>query len=133
MARRKKSELQKLKDKLWEECKRVTRKRYQDHNGSWKCYTCGAVLDEPRKAQTGHYIPSSVCSTEMRYDLDNLRIQCYQCNINKSGNWPAYEKHLKKEMGEDFPDKLKARNESTKGLMYREDWYQMYIDNYKEL
>ena len=34
-------------------------------------------------------------------------------------------------MGKDYPETLKARNESTKGLMYREDWYTMYITNYK--
>ena len=128
-----KPKITRLKKQLWEECKRIIRLRYQKHTGGWDCYTCGNHLDAPAKAQTGHFIPSSVCSTEMRYDLGNLRVQCYRCNINLSGNWIEYEKRLRKEMGEDYPEKLKARNESTKGQMYREDWYEMYLKNYKEI
>lgn len=120
-----------LKNKLWEECKRIIRLRYIRPDGTWKCYTCDARLDIPSKAQTGHFIPSSVCSTEMRYDLGNLRVQCYRCNINMSGNWIEYEKRLNLEMGAEYTQTLKSRNESTKGLMYREDWYRMYIENYK--
>jgi DNA-directed RNA polymerase subunit N (RpoN/RPB10) len=131
--RRTKTPLQKAKDKLWDECKRITRLRYVKHDGSWDCFSCGKNIDEPGKAQTGHYIPSSTCSTEMRYDLDNLRVQCYNCNINKSGNWVEYEKHLNIEKGLGFTDSLKARNETTKGLSYRIDWYEMYIKNYREI
>ncbi len=125
--------ISKLKKKLWEECKRVTRLRYVKYDGTWDCYTCGQHIMSPSGAQTGHFIPSSVCSTEMRYDLDNLRVQCYRCNINLSGNWIEYEKHLNKEKGEGFTDKLKQRNESTKNLSYREDWYEMYIKNYQQI
>ena len=127
----KKPKITLLKKKLWAECKRIVRERYLLHIGGWDCYTCGNYLDEPVKAQTGHFIPSSVCSTEMRYDLNNLRVQCYRCNINLSGNWIEYEKHLNKEMGEGFTEKLKARNESTKGQKYDAEWYKMYIENYK--
>jgi len=129
----KKTKITTLKKRLWEECKRITRLRYQHHDGTWNCFTCDNNLDEPAKAQTGHFIPSSVCSVEMRYDLDNLRVQCYRCNINLSGNWIEYEKRLNKEKGEGFTEKLKARNESTKGLSYRADWYEMYIKNYKDI
>jgi hypothetical protein len=128
-----KVKLSKLKKKLWEECKRVIRLRYVRPDGTWKCYTCDARLDVPAKAQTGHFIPSSVCSTEMRYDLGNLRIQCYRCNINLSGNWIEYEKRLNMEMGKDYTERLKARNVSTRGSSYREDWYVMYIKNYKDI
>jgi hypothetical protein len=131
--RRTRSPMQKLKDQLWEECKRITRARYQTFDGTWRCYTCDARLELPKLCQTGHFIPSSVCSVELRYDLDNLRIQCYACNINKSGNWVEYEKRLRKDKGDDFPERLKARNESTKGLSYREDWYAAYLKNYKEI
>lgn len=125
--------LTRLKKKLWEECKRITRLRYQNHDGTWSCYTCGARLEQPSQAQTGHFIPSSVCSTEMRYDLGNLRVQCYRCNINLSGNWIEYEKRLNQEMGDGYTEKLKQRNETTKGLMYRADWYLVYINNYKQI
>lgn len=131
--RAKNTSLRVLKNRLWAECKRIIRERYLDHNGNWHCFTCDALLDEPKKAQTGHFIPSSVCSTEMRYDLDNLRVQCYRCNINLSGNWIEYEKRLNREKGDGFTEKLKQRNESTKGLQYDRIWYETYINNYKEL
>lgn len=131
--RKKAPSIRLLKNKLWNECKRIVRERYIDQNGNWHCYTCDALLDEPKKAQTGHFIPSSICSVEMRYDLDNLRVQCYRCNINLSGNWPEYEKRLNIEKGDGFTDKLKERNESTKGLSYRSDWYEIYINNYKQI
>ena len=133
LKRKSKTPLAKAKQNLWEECKRITRMRYMNNDGTWNCYTCGKLINEAKNAHTGHFIPSSVCSTEMRYDLDNLRIQDYNCNINKSGNWIEYEKHLNKEKGPGFTDKLKARNETTKGLQYRLDWYELYIKNYREI
>ena len=131
--RKSRTPLQKLKDKLWAECKRIIRARYQRYDGMWNCYTCGHLIELPAQCQTGHFIPSSICSTELRYDLDNLRPQCYRCNINLSGNWVAYEKHLKEEMGENFPEILKRRNDSTKNFMYRADWYEMYLNNYRSI
>ena len=67
----------------------------------------------------------------MRYDLDNLRPQCMRCNIHQSGNWVAYERHLKAD-GIDV-EELKQRNEKTKGEMYRADWYQEKIEEYRNI
>ena len=112
-----------LKKKLWEECKRITRARH-----GYDCYTCGQRSDHPH---TGHFIPSSICSAEMRYDLMNLRPQCFRCNIHLSGNWVAYEKHLKAD-GIDV-EVLKQRNEDTKGGQYDRLWYENKIEEYKKL
>lgn len=122
--RKKKSPLSKLKKQLWLLCREITIKR----DGS-DCYTCPSKALEGSNRQLGHFISSSICSTELRYDLKNLKIQCYSCNINKSGNWLAYENRLIREHGEDYVKELKERNEKTKGLMYREDFY---IDKIKE-
>ena len=122
-----------LKNKLWNECKRIVRKRYGNGDNTYTCYTCDNHLDKPAKAQTGHFIPSSVCSVEMRYDLDNLRVQCYRCNINLSGNWIEYEKRLNIEKGDGFTDQLKARNEQTKNKQYDSLWYLDVIARYKKL
>ncbi len=120
-----------LKKKLWAECKRIVRKRNGNDDGTFTCYTCGAHLDTPSKAQTGHFIPSSICSAAMRYDLDNLRVQCYRCNINLSGNWIEYEKRLLIE-GIDTTE-LKQRNEDSKNKQYDRLWYQEMIEKYKTL
>lgn len=127
--RQKQPSMRLLKNKLWAECKRIIRARFSNSDGTFTCYTCGKHLDVPAKAQTGHFIPSSVCSVEMRYSLDNLRIQCYRCNINLSGNWIEYEKRLQRD-GVDT-DQLKQQNEQWKNLQYDSLWYQNKIDEYK--
>jgi hypothetical protein len=124
--RRKKTDLQKLKAKLWELCKHITRTRYGN-----VCYTCGKGDLAGSNWHTGHYISSSICSTALRYDLENLRPQCYSCNINKSGNWLAYELHLKEDSID--TEALKARNQATKNLSYRDDWYEAKIAEYETL
>ena len=129
--KRRKPSIRLLKSKLWNECKRIIRTRYGNGDGTFSCYTCGAHLDEPRKAQTGHFIPSSICSVHMRYHLDNLKIQCYRCNINLSGNWIEYEKHLKAD-GID-PDELKKENEETKNRQYDRLWYEAKIAEYQQI
>ncbi len=126
--RKVKSPLSKLKKQLWQLCREITIKR----DGS-DCFTCPSKALEGSNRQLGHFISSSICSTELRYDLNNLRIQCYSCNINKSGNWLAYENRLLKENGEDFVKELKARNELTKGRMYREDFYIQKIAEYTSI
>lgn len=122
----KKPSARQLKDKLWAECKRIIRIRHGN-----TCYTCGAQGLQGSNWQTGHFISSSICSVEMRYSLDNLRPQCMVCNIHRSGNWPAYEKHLIQE-GIDVQE-LKDRNEKTKGKQYDSLWYLAKIEEYKSV
>lgn len=124
--RKVKSDLSKLKAKLWKLCREIQIKRY----GS-DCYTCPSKDLSGSSRHLGHFIPSSICSTSMRYDLDNLRVQCYACNIHRSGNWVEYEKHLIRD-GIDVQE-LKDRNEQTKGGMFREDWYEQKIVEYSQI
>jgi hypothetical protein len=123
MKRKKKTELALLKEELWELCKFLTRKVY-----GYTCYTCGTSVEYPH---TGHFITDSTCSTELSYDLRNLRPQCYVCNIHKSGNWYEFERRLLKEHGHEYVQDLKERNEKTKGLQYDILWYRMKVEEYK--
>lgn len=117
-----------LKKNLWDECKRIIRARYEQY-GMWRCYTCGALLDEPFKAQTGHFLPSAACGAYLRYDLRNLRIQCYHCNINLGGNGAEYYKRLVEEHGQDYVDQIfKDKQVSIKA---DEAWYKNKIEEYK--
>lgn len=124
--RRVKTPLAKLKAQLWQLCREIQIKRYGSN-----CYTCHSKDLSGSSRHLGHFISSSVCSTELRYSLDNLRVQCYSCNIHKSGNWLAYERHLIRD-GVDVQE-LKDRNEKTKGEMIREEWYQKKIEEYQQL
>lgn len=120
-----KSPIKKAKDELWELCKQLTRKQH-----GYNCYTCGTYSEHPH---TGHFITDSTCSTELSYDLRNLRPQCFRCNIHLSGNWVAFEKNLITTHGKKYVDELKSRNQKTKGLKYDILWYQNKINEYKKL
>lgn len=128
LRRKSKSPLAKLKKALWDECRRITRTRHGN-----TCYTCGRTGLEGSNWQTGHFISSSICSVHLRYHLDNLRPQCYNCNINKSGNWIAYEAHLIVDHGRDFPETLKQLNRDTAGKQYDILYYQEKLEEYKKL
>lgn len=129
LVRRGKSDLSKLKAKLWDLCRQLVKLRHPH-----VCYTCGKTLTAgSNDFHTGHFISSSICSTALRYDLDNLRPQCASCNIWKSGNWLAFEEHLNRDMGATFTEDLKKRNYATKGLAYKTDWYERKIEEYKAL
>lgn len=104
-----------LKKILWEHCKRIVRARYVNKDGTWNCYTCGRPILEPNNAHTGHFIPSGACGAFLRYDLRNLRIQDYYCNINLGGNGSSYYKHLVEEVGQEEVDQLfKDKNKTVK-------------------
>ena len=123
---KRKSDLSRAKVRLWQLCKEIVRKRYGN-----TCYTCGKKGLFGSNWHTAHFIPSSICSAELRYELRNLRPCCYHCNVNLSGNWPAYEKALLKE-GVDI-GYLKRWNEETKGESYRLDWFEEQIERYQLL
>jgi hypothetical protein len=125
LKRKSKTPLAKAQAKLWELCKQLTRKNYGKN-----CYTCGVECDAPH---TGHFISSSVCSAELRYSLDNLRPQCYRCNIHLSGNWIAYEQKLEKENDKEWVEALKRRNQETKGKKYDLPFYEQKIREYEAL
>ncbi len=122
--RRKKGDLTKLKDQLWQLCRQITKAKYGN-----TCFTCKKVIE--KGIHLGHFITSSTCSVEMRYELQNLRLQCYHDNINLSGNWVVFERELIAE-GVDV-EALKARNAATKGMVYPLSWFASKIEEYEKL
>lgn len=116
----------KLKKQLWAITREIIILKY----GS-DCYTCPARNLSGSNRQCGHYISSSICSAEIRYSLDNLRIQCSACNIWRSGNWLAFESHLIKD-GIDVAA-LKQRNYDTKGMKADSLFYINKIAEYSTL
>lgn len=131
MKRGKKTPLKKSQDELWELCKLITRQRYQKSDGTWDCFTCGRPITDPGKAQTGHCIPSSVGGALLRYNLDNLRIQDYFCNINAGGNGAVFITNLRREIGDERVDAmLSLRGQTVKADII---WYRIKIDEYKKL
>lgn len=125
LARQRLDTVGKLKKTLWNLCREIIFKQYGNI-----CYCCGALDLVGSNRHLGHFIPSSVSSAELRYSLDNLRPSCYRCNIHLSGNWPAYEAHLRRD-GIDV-EALKQRNYDTKGKQYDRLFYQSKIDEYSK-
>lgn len=126
-----KTELRKLQEKVWDECKRIIRKRYQNKDGAWSCFTCGKILIEPAKVHTGHFIPSAVGGASLRYDLRNLRPQCYACNINYGGNGAIYYKKMVETEGQEYVDKIFQDKHKT---VKADKWYyQEMLERYTEL
>lgn len=120
--------LKTVKNKLWDLCKLITRKTYGN-----VCYTSGKQGLEGSDWHTGHFIHSSLCSVELRYDLRNLRPQSYDQNINKNGNTLQYRRNLIRDHGEEYVEELETRNQQTKGKKYDVIWYMDKIEEYKAL
>jgi hypothetical protein len=124
-------DVKKLKLKLWELCKQIIRKTYLKEDGGWDCFTCGKHIDIPFKAHTGHFIPSASCGAYLRYDLRNLRVQDYYCNINLGGNGATYYKNLVEEKGKKYVDQIfKDKNISIKADWV---WFEAKIEEYTEI
>jgi len=124
--RKSKSKIKKLQDKLWNECKRITRERYGN-----TCYTCGATGLEGSNRQTGHMWAKASLSTHLKYDLRVLRIQCMRCNCHMGGMGADFYRNMVQEIGQEEMDKLeKERNILIKA---DEQWYEDKISEYAEL
>lgn len=95
-----KSDIKKAKEKLWQLCRAITEKRYPN-----VCFTCDKPVMGSNR-QLGHFIPNSVGGALLRYDLDNLRWQCYYDNINLGGNGSEFYPRLVKEIGQERVDAL---------------------------
>jgi 5-methylcytosine-specific restriction endonuclease McrA len=87
-------------------------------NGDGRCYTCGLVPEDKMRLQCGHFISRTHSAT--RYDPDNLRPQCFACNVWKRGNIAFFAANLLKEIGRERFDDLIKRGRTTHQLTTKE-------------
>ena len=121
----KKQTITQIQKKLWDECKRLIKQKYGN-----TCYTCGKMNLEGSNRHTGHFIPSSVCGAYLRYDLRNLRPQCYTCNIHHGGNGAIYYKNMVEREGQEYVDQLfRDKQRITKAI----DHYIWQLEEYKKM
>ena len=74
------------------------RTKNADKRGFNTCYTCGARYHW-KDLDCGHYIKRRYLQT--RWDLNNVRPQCRNCNRILNGNYKVYEPKIKAELGAD--------------------------------
>lgn len=129
LKRKSKSETRKVQDELWQECRRIIKARYVLPDGTYRCFTCGKPI-EKSNCQLGHFIPNSVGGALLRYNLDNLRLQCYYDNINLGGCGAIFYKKLLEEKGQEHIDKLFIlKGQTTKAI----DHYLQLLEEYKKI
>jgi len=116
----------KLKAELWELCKKITRTRHGN-----TCYTCEAPNLVGSNWHTGHFIPSSICGLYLRYDLRNLRPQCFRCNISLSGNGSAFYRKLVDDCGQPYVETIFS--DKLRDTKSNKAFYQTLIDEYKTI
>lgn len=123
--RKPKSDINKAKEKLWQLCKQIIRKTYGN-----TCYTCNKMGLEGSSWQTGHFIPSSICGAYLRFDLRNLRPQCFRCNIDLSGNGSVFYRKLVHDLGQSYVDDLfRDKERTTKADIH---FYNALIESYTQ-
>ena len=90
-----------------------------------QCYTCGKPSD---RLQCGHYISRQYLVT--RWDENNCRPQCWGCNGYGKGQPLIFEENLKRELGNDFVERMKASRHQI--LKLDRGWYIVQIALYQE-
>ena len=101
MKKSKKPTPKKLRETLWNHCKRIIRSKYGN-----TCFTCGKTNLEGSNWHTGHFLSSGSCGAFLRYDLRNLRPQCYNCNINNGGAGALFYRNLVEREGQEYVEQL---------------------------
>lgn len=109
MAKRRKSERQRAIIKADNYCSKYVRLSHADKDGYCSCYTCSKR--KHRKEMTCWHKESRSWIT-VRYDLDNVRPQCWGCNSKLYWNWKPveFEIHLIDEIWE---ERVKAVHEKV--------------------
>lgn len=116
-----KQPISKLKKKLWTVFSEYIRKRDKGI-----CFTCGRKC-EGKGYHAGHFIPKSVGGIVLYFHPENVRGQCYNCNINLGGSQYEYSQKL--------GDETVKRLYKLKGIIQKWDAerYEWEINYYKTL
>jgi len=89
-----KKELMSLQD--WLKLAQMTFNKYIRHRDKgMSCISCG---NEPKKANAGHYF-SQGGHSNVRFNEDNVHLQCEHCNSYLSGNLLNYRIGIEKRIG----------------------------------
>lgn len=107
-----------LKNKLWKVFSEYIRKR--DKN---ICFTCGRKCDD-KGYHAGHFISKSVGGLALYFNEENVRGQCFHCNINLGGNQYVF--------GEKLGKKTVAKLRKLQNTVTKDFDFEGKIEYYKE-
>lgn len=116
-----KTSISKLKKKLWTLFSLYIRQR-----DNYTCFTCGRK-GEGSGMHAGHFISKAIGGINLYFDEENVNAQCYNCNINLSGN--QYEYSLR--LGDKAKELYQRKNQSFN--KWTEEDYLKKIEYYKNL
>lgn len=100
------SRLRNMEDKLDAVFSLFIRLTYSDHAGYASCYTCAKRLHWTQ-LQCGHYLSRG--NHAVRWDKDNARPQCKDCNEFNSGRQDVFRENLIDDLGEEEVLELEER------------------------
>jgi len=97
----KKVTLSKIKKKYWEKLSRKVKEIHSNGEGNCICFTCGSPLKiGTSNCQAGHCYPQGAYPA-LRWNLDNIRPQCFNCNVIHHGRIHEFKEKLIEEIGEE--------------------------------
>jgi hypothetical protein len=104
----KKKSLSKYKKDFWKVFSLYIKLKYSYDGENVKCFTCDADLKiGTSNCQGGHYYTKKGYPA-LYFHENNVRVQCYHCNINLSGNTVIFGERLEQEIGIDAMNELKS-------------------------
>lgn len=113
------SELEKELDELVSLEVRLSR---ADYAGMVGCYTC-SVRQHYKDMDAGHFQRRGILI--LRFERDNLRPQCRDCNRYFNGRPDVFEEELRDELGDRRVDELMASRHDE--AHYDTNWYESEI------
>jgi len=93
-------------------------------DGIAECVTCGRK-NEWKKLQAGHFISRTKYS--VRWNEDNVQVQCYSCNMHGQGQQYLYSLHLGREKSWELYQK------SLEASKYTNEDLEDMINHYEDL
>lgn len=110
---KKEKTLTRLKSELWKWFSLYIKLKYSYDMEYCHCYTCGQRIKlGSSNCQAGHYYTKKGYPA-LYFDENNVRPQCYHCNINLSGNTVIFGENLENEIGIEEMEKLKLRKHNS--------------------
>jgi len=116
--------LTKWKKEFWKVFSEYIKKR--DKN---ICFTCGAQV-EGVNSHAGHYRTGATCKLPLYFDERNVHCQCFNCNINLSGNWYPYQARMHAKYGKEIDAEFDVLNQKV--VQYDKMTYWNLIQDYEK-